>query len=69
MVPESGTHKLLQANLSRLQLQQSSNMKERKNAIQLTGQATLAMASRTMYKEPSFKQRAAVMDMDGGNEL
>jgi hypothetical protein len=44
-------------------------MKERKNAIQMTGQATLAMASRTMYKEPSFKQRAAVMDMDGGNEL
>jgi hypothetical protein len=44
-------------------------MKERKNAIQLTGQATLAIASRTMYKEPSFKQSAAVMDMDGGNEL
>jgi hypothetical protein len=43
-------------------------MKERKNVIQLTGQATLAMASRTMYKEPSFKQKAAVMDIDEAYE-
>lgn len=43
-------------------------MKERKNVIQMTGQATLAMASRTMYKEPSFKQKAAVMETDEGNE-
>ena len=42
-------------------------MKERKNVIQLTGQATLNMASRTMYKEPSFKQRA-VIDMDDGKD-